>query len=232
MLVISGVVDARRHQRHRRLRRRAAGRHRAQRGKQLIRIAFDRRDAMPREQIRKQPHHDLAVFQHVGDARRRTRIVLQHDEIVGVDPDDVDPGDMDVHVVRDVLAVHLRTEHRVLEDQVLRHDLGAEDVAAVIDVAQEHVERAHALAQPLLQQRPFPRRQDARDDVERDQPLLGLQVAIDGEGDADPAKQQLGFLAAIFQRVGRRLFQPPRELLVGGAEVVPGTIHLVERNRH
>jgi hypothetical protein len=29
-----------------------------------------------------------------------------------------------------------------------------------------------------------------------------LGVAIDGKGDADAAKQQLGLLAAIFQRVG------------------------------
>ena len=187
---------------------------------------------MPREQIRKQPHHDLAVFQHVGHARWRARVVLQHDEILGVDPDDVDPGDVDIDVVRHVLAVHLGAEYRVLKDQIVGHDLGAKDVAAVIDVAQEHVERAHALAQALFQQRPFLGREDAWDDVEGDQPLLGLGVAIDREGDADPAEQQLGFLAAIFQRVRRRLLQPAGELLVGGAEVIPGTIHLIERNRH
>ena len=187
---------------------------------------------MAGEQVRKQPHHDFAVFQHVGHAGRRARIVLQHDEIVGVDPDDVDPGDMDIDVVRHVLAVHLGPEHRVLEDQVVGDDVGAQDVAAVIDVAQEHVERADPLLQALFQQGPFLGRHDPRDHVEGDQPLLGLGVAIDGEGDADPAEQQLRFLAAILQGVRRRLLQPAGEFLVGRAEVPAGAVHFIERDCH
>ena len=57
-------------------------------------------------------------------------------------------------------------------------------------------------------------------------------IAIDGEGDADPAEQQLGFLAAIFEGVRRRLLQPAGELLVGRAEVAPGAVHLIKRNCH
>ena len=150
----------------------------------------------------------------------------------GIDPDDVDAGDVDVDVVRHVLAVHLRPEHRVLEDQVVRDDVGAQDVAAVIDVAQEHVERVDPLLQALFEQGPFLGRHDPRDHVEGDQPLLGFGIAIDREGDADPAEQQLGFLAAIFQRVRRRLLQPAGELLVGRAEVAAEAVHLVERNCH
>ena len=166
MLVIGGIVDAGRHQRHRRLRRGAERRHRAQRRQQFVRILFHRRDAVAGEQVRKQPHHDFAVFQHVGHAGGRARIVLQHEEIFRVDADDVDAGDVDVDVVRHVLAVHLGAEHRVLEDQVVGNDVGAQDIAAVIDVAQEHVERAHPLLQALFQQRPFLRRHDPRDHVE------------------------------------------------------------------
>ena len=187
---------------------------------------------MAGEQVRKQPHHDFAVFQHVGHARGRPRIVLQHDEIVGVDPDDVDAGDVDVDVVRHVLAVHLRAEHRVLEDQVVGDDVGAQDVAAVIDVAQEHVERADPLLQALFQQRPFLGRHDPRDHVEGDQPFLGFGVAIDGEGDADPAEQQFRLLAAIFEGVRRRLLEPAGELLIGRAEVAAGAVHFIERNCH
>ncbi|MGY4287658.1 hypothetical protein ACVWXO_006878 [Bradyrhizobium sp. LM2.7] len=151
VLVIGRVVHAGREQGDRRLARGALRRHRAQGREQLVRIALHRRHSVAGEQVRKQPHHDLAVFQHVGHAGRRACVVLEHDEVLGVDPDDVDAGDVHVDVVRHLLAVHLGTEHRVLEDQIVGHDLGAQDVAAVIDVAQEHVERAHALFQALLQ---------------------------------------------------------------------------------
>ena len=149
-----------------------------------------------------------------------------------IDPDDVDAGDVDVDVVRHVLAVHLRAEHRVLEDQIVGNDVGAQDVAAVIDVAQEHVERADPLLQAFFEEGPFLGRHDPRDHVEGDQPFLGLGVAIDGKGDADPAEQQFGFLAAIFQRVRRRLLQPAGEFLIGRAEVAAGPIHFIERDCH
>ena len=102
----------------------------------------------------------------------------------------------------------------------------------MIDVAQEHVERAHPLLQALFEDRPLLRRHDPRDHVEGDQPFLGFGVAIDGEGDADAAEQQLGLLAAIFQRVRRRLLQPAGELLVGRAEVAAGAVHFIERDCH
>ena len=156
VLVIGGIVDAGRHQRHRRLGRGGQRRHRAQRRQQFVRILFHRRDAVAGEQVRKQPHHDFAVFQHVGHARGRARIVLQHEEVFRVDADDVDAGDVDIDVVRHVLAVHLGPEHRVLEDQVVGDDIGAQDVAAVIDVAQEHVERAHPLLQAFFEDAPIP----------------------------------------------------------------------------
>ena len=232
MLVIGGVVDAGREQRDRRLARGAVRRDRAERGKQLVRITLDRRDAVAGEQIGKQPHHDLAVFQHVGHARGRPRIVLQHDEVLGVDPDDVDAGDVHIDVVRHLLAVHLGPEHRVLEDQILRHDLGAKDVAAVIDVTQEHVQRLDALLQALLQQRPFLAGDDPRDHVERDQALGGFGIAIDGKGNADAAEQQLGLLAAIFERLGRRLLEPARQLLIGGTKVPTRNIHFIKRDCH
>ncbi|OIQ76465.1 hypothetical protein GALL_418550 [mine drainage metagenome] len=232
MFVIGGVVDAGGHQRHRRLGRRAERRHRSQRRQQFVRISFHRRDAVAGEQVRKQPHHDFAVFQHVGNTRWRARIVLQHDEVFRGDPDDVDAGDVDVDVVRHILAIHLRTEHRVLEDEVFGDDVGAQDVAAVVDVAQEHVEREHPLLETFFEDGPFFRRQDPGDHVERDQPLLGFGIAIDRKGNADPAEQQLRLLAAIFEGVRRRLLQPAGELLVGRANVAAEAVHFIERNCH
>ena len=65
-----------------------------QRRQQLVGIVLDRRDAVAREQLREQPHHDLAVLQHVGDAGGRARIVLEHVEASRLDAHDVDAGDV------------------------------------------------------------------------------------------------------------------------------------------
>ncbi len=134
--------------------------------------------------------------------------------------------------MRHVLAVHFGAEYRVLEDQVVRDDIGAQDIAAVIDVAQEHVEGAYPLLQALFEDRPLLRRHDPGDHVKGNQPFLGLGVAIDGKGNADPAEQQFRLLAAIFQGVRRRLLQPAGELLVGRTEVAVGAVHFIERNCH
>ena len=58
---------------------------------------------------------------------------------------------------------------------------------------------------------------DARDDVEGDQPLLRVGFAIDREGDADAAEQQLGLAPAIVEHVGRHLAEPARQLAIGRA---------------
>ena len=97
---------------------------------------------------------------------------------------------------------------------------------------QEHVQRLDALAQALFQQRPFLAREDAGDDVERDQPFLGVGLAIDGEGDADPAEQELGFLATIFEGVRGVSLSQRESSWIGRAEVAPGTVHLIKRNCH
>ena len=232
MLVIGRVVDAGRQQHDSRIAGGGFRRERLQRGEQFVRIVLDRRHAMAREQLREQPHHDLAVLQHVGDARRRAGVVLENIKRVGIDADHVDAGDVHVDVVRHLLAVHLRPEHRILEHQALRHDAGLENFAAAVDVAQISVDRLDALLKPAAQRVPFLRRQDARDDVERDQPLLGVGLAIDREGDADAAEQQLGFLAAVFEHIGPDVAEPARQFGIGRANLAVGPLHLVERQAH
>ncbi len=163
---------------------------------------------MAGEQLRKQPQHDLPVLQHVGDARRRAGIVLEHVEGVGIDPHDVDAGDVHVDVVRHLLAVHFRPEHPVLEHQVLGHDAGLEDLAPAVDVADIGVERLDALLEAGAQGVPFGGGEDARQHVERDQPLLRLGFAVDREGDADAAEQQLGLAPPIVEHVVGNLAEP------------------------
>ena len=130
-------------------------RHRFQRGEQLVRIILDRRDAMAREQFGEKPHHDFAVLQHVGDAGWRARIVFEHVECLGVDAHDVDAGDMHVDIVRHFLPAHLGTEGGIAEDQIVRHEAGAQDFARTVDVLDEGVQRIDALGQALFQEPPF-----------------------------------------------------------------------------
>ena len=233
MFVIGGVEHARRQQHDGRFLRRRQRRDRLERGEQLVRIIFDRRNAVAREQFRKQPHHDFAVLQHIGNAGGRARIVLEHVEGVGVDADDVDAGDVDIDVVRHALAVHLRAERRIAEHQIFRNDSGAQDFARAIDILDEQIERVDALGQALLQELPFGSRHDARDDVERDQALGGVGLAVNGEGDADAAEDEFGFAAAVIENVGRDLLEPLRQLAIGRPHFVTlVTLHLVEGRSH
>ena len=230
MLVIGGIVDAGRQQHDGRLARRRRRRDRFQRRQEFVGIILDRRNAVAREQFRKQPQHDLAVLQHVGDAGRRARIVLEHVEGLGVDPHDVDAGDMDVDVVRHFLAVHLRAKHRILEDQVFGDDVGLENFAAAIDVLDIGVDGLHALLEAAPHDLPFLGGDDARDDVERDQALLRLGVAIDRKGDADAAEQKLRLAPAVVEHVGRDLAEPVLQLGIGRPHRAGAVLHFVEHD--
>ena len=58
-------------------------------------------------------------------------------------------------------------------------------------------------------------------------------LAIDREGDADAAEQQLGLAPAVVEHVGRDFGEPARQLAIGGPQRPVGALHLVERDgRH
>ena len=100
----------------------------------------------------------------------------------------------------------------------------------MIDVADEGIERAHALDEAARQELPFRRVEHARNDVEGDQPLGIAAFGIDGEGDADAAEQKLGLAALERERVGRGLLDPaPDQVILTAA--VPARPHLVERRK-
>src|SRR5581483_600225 len=125
-----------------------------------------RSDAVPCKKLGKEPQHDLAVLEHVGDPGGRAGVVFEHIEGVGMDAHDVDAGDVNVDVVRHLLAVHLRPEHRVLEHQVLGHDARLQDFAAAVDVAKIRVQRLDALFETAPQRVPLGGRQNTGDHVE------------------------------------------------------------------
>ncbi len=211
MLEIGAVVAARGEQHDDRVLR-ARRRHRAQILDQPLGIVADRRDALPGEGVGEQPHHDLAVLQHVGDAGGRAHIVLEHEEIALAGADQVDAGDMGVDVVGRLDADHLRAEGGVEQDQLGRNEPRLEDLLVVIDVVEEDVDRLDPLDAALLDQVPLGAVEDAGDEVEGDQPLGRAALAIDGEGDAEPAEQLLGRVLLGDERIDREIVEQAGKL--------------------
>ena len=173
-----------------------------------IRVMLDRRHLVSGKQFGKQAHHHLAVFQHVGDAGRHAQIVLEDVELAGPGADDIDTGNMRIDLTRQIDTLHHRPVLRVVQHLLGRNLAGLEDFLVVIDVVQEHVERLDALAQARLHRLPFGRRDDARNDVEGNQALLARLLAINGKGDADAMKGQIGLGPLAGDAFGRGRLEP------------------------
>ena len=136
------------------------------------------------EELGHQARHRHAVLEHVGDARRRADVVLEHPpRAVGV-AHEVAAGDVRVDAARRADAVHDAGEVAARDDQAPRHDAGAHDLARVVDVVDERVERADALRQPALDRDPLVGRDDPRHEVQRERAVLGAVLAGQLEGDA------------------------------------------------
>mmetsp|Transcript_59385 Transcript_59385/g.140239 ORF Transcript_59385/g.140239 Transcript_59385/m.140239 type:complete len:469 (+) Transcript_59385:1183-2589(+) len=209
MLEVGRVVHAGRHDDHRRVGH-AGRRDAAQRVQQQVRVMGHRRDAVVDEELGEEPHHHLAVFEHVAHAAGHAQVVLQHVVVAGTvgiaSAHDVDAGDVAVDIARHVHAHHLLAELGVVQDLVGGHEAGLQDLLAVIDVVDEAVQRRHALGQAGLHRGPLGVGNHPRNQVEGDQAfgaLAGVLVAIDREGDAHAAEDQLGLLAPLaHQRLG------------------------------
>ena len=185
-------MPGRQHRDRRHCRARRRGAQAARLLRQPARIVRDRLHLHPREQLGEHRHHRLAVLEHVADARRRAGVVLEHEELVGPGAHQVDADDMGVDPARRGEADHLRQPGAVVAEQPLGQAARADDLLPVVEIVHEGVERAHPLLDPARQPPPFAAGDDPRDHVERDQPLLGVVVAIDVEGDAGAAEEALG----------------------------------------
>src|SRR5262249_27620722 len=79
---------------------------------------------------------------------------------------------------------------------------------------------------------PFPRAEDARDDVEGDQALGGRLLAIDGEGDPGTTEQRFCFFAFALEFGELLRLQPVMHGAVGLAHALASSVHLVECGGH
>ena len=160
-------------------------------------IVVDRRDARRAEQLGEHPHHDLAVLQHVGDPRRRAAVVLEHEEVLGPGPHQVDADDVAIDPRRRIDPDHRRLVGLVAEHEIGRDHPGPHDLGAMVDVPEEGVQRPRPLLHPALEPAPLGLGEDPRHHVEGDQPLGVAALAIDREGDADAPEQRLGLLLLL-----------------------------------
>ena len=181
------------------------------------------------EEIGEEIHHRFPVFEHVGDARRRAAIILEHVEIIGADPHDVDADDMRIDAARRIEPHHFRHEGFILQDHVARDAPRPQDFLAMIDIVQESVERPHALFDPGRQPAPFGGGENARHDIEGDQPFRGLFGAIDRKGDALPAEQSFGLFEGSFDIGLGKLGHPLMDLRVGLAHLAVLQDHFIEK---
>ena len=240
---VGTVVHARRQHYHCRLgrSRRTAG---TQRLQQQIGVMGNGRDAVGVEQLGKQPHHHLAVFQHVAHAAGDAQIVFQHVILaiaVGIGcAHDIDTGDVGVDLVWHIHAHHLGAELRIVVNLVARHDTGLDDVLVVVNVVDETVKCRDPLHQTFLHAGPLVGGNDAGDQVKRNQPLGAgssfVLLSIDSKGDTDPAEDHLGLFPPLGHHVAGLARQPfvvdlvmVPDLLALGKELVRQTgVHLVE----
>ena len=207
-----------------------AWRHRPQILEQPLRVVADGGDRLAGKGVRKQPHHDLAVLEHVGDAGGRAHIVLEHEKVALAGADEIDAGDMGIDPVRRLDAVHLGPVGRVEKHEVRRHEAGLDDLLVVVDVVEEDVDRLHPLNAAALDKLPFGAVEDARNEVERDQPLGRAAVGIDGEGDAEAAKQLLRRDLLGDERFDREAVEQPGKVGISEPHPAVGSAHLIEKS--
>ena len=200
------------------------GRGVAQRPQQMRRVVADRAHPVGGEQVREDPRHRAAVLHHVGDARRRAQVVLEHAERALRVAHQVDARDVDAHAVGRDDARRLAVEVLARGDQPARDHAVAQDLLLAVDVVEVHLQRLDALRDAALQARPLGRRDDPRHQIERERPLLTRQRERDALVD-ERAPERLG-AGREFGGVRRREFG--EDALVGSADVALRVEHLVE----
>ena len=158
---------------------------------------------------------------------RHPEVVLQNEILAFRYTHHVDAGDMRVDAAGHLHALHFAPILRVAEHPFRGHYARLQDALFVIDIVQEEVERIDALLQTLLEQPPFRRVNDARDDVEGNQAFGAGIFPVNREGDADAMEGALGFLAFLGDLFGRRPVQPVGKSLVMGADRAVARSHLI-----
>ena len=136
------------------------------------------------EQTRESALHRLPVLDHVGDAGRAARVIFQHQISAILVADEIGAANVNVNIARHIEVHELGPEMRRLPDDLFRNDAVAQNVLRVIDVVQKQIQRRDSLDEAALDQVPFFRGNDARDEIEWENALRPLVVVVDRKSDA------------------------------------------------
>ncbi len=171
------------------------------------------------------PGHGTPVLDDVRDAAGHANVVLQHPEVPGLVPYEVDPGDVDPHPARWLHPVGSSVEVGGVEQQPPGHDAVLEGAAAAVGVGEVGLQGTHPLAHPALYEIPFEGVENAGHEVQRPGPLLareGVCHAPVGESPGHLVGPEPQFTR--FDRLKGRQYR-----LIGGPDLTRPLKHLVPR---
>ncbi len=189
---------------------------------------LDRPHPVRAEEQRKSPLHDAPVGEHVRDAAGYAQVVFEHHELAALQAQQVGAGDRDVNIARHLQAAHLAAEVLTAVDDLARHKTLVQDLALVVDIVQEEIERRDPLRQSLLDMRPFLAGHDARQQIVGEDALRAFFPAIDGKSNALGQKRNIGGALAALQLVPGNAGQCIEQFLVLGANLSVLGEHLVK----
>ena len=230
MFEIGAVVRARGQHHDRRLAR-VVRSHCAQILQQHVGVMVNWRHRHAAEQVRKQAHHHLAVFEHVGHAGGCAQVVFEHVKLAVVGLDDVNAGNMHIDVARYLHALHFGPVCRVAGDLRRGNDTSLDDFLIVVDVFQEGIQRAHTLAGAVVDDFPSGRPDDPRNDVERDGALGAGFVTVHRKSDALTGVERVGLALFLRQKIRGFFGQPFGVGAIMRAYRAVGRAHLIVRSR-
>ena len=167
---------------------------REQRAAQLPRHAFQPDDARRGLQVGHHAADEPPGRDGVPDAGGHPQVVLQHEPVVGPVAHEVDARHPDAHGIGGREGALPVPAGRVVDDRRGDHAVG-DDLPGAVDVAEERLERPHPLREPGGEARPVFRGDDARHEVEREQPVGGAV--------ADPERDAARALLGAQGRLGR-----------------------------
>src|SRR5207248_2622330 len=226
MLVISGVVNAGRKE-HDGGVRFPRGRDVTQNIEELLAIIFHWPDTVLREEIWKNPAHHLPILDDIGNAGWAARIVLQHEKITVAIADQIGAANVDVDILRDIEMHELRAEVRSLPNVIFWNHAIAQNGLIVIDVVQEKIERGNSLLQTALDLFPFLSGNNSRDEIEGENPLSALSVAVNREGDALAQESERGQVTFAIEFSFRQLGETLQQTLIMGPGPARHGKHLI-----
>ncbi len=222
VLIESGAVDARGEHDHGGLVY-ALGSRGPQRGEQAHRVLRHCRHPLAAKELREHLRHSSPVGQDVADSRRAPQVVLQDTQLALFVADDIDPRDVHAHPVRRHEPVHRSRELRRAGDDSGGDDAVAHDAPFAVDVGEECLQGTDPLRDSRLDESPVRPVQDSRNQVEREDSFLALQVKGDALGPVG-ACQGLGSLGEL---IGRQFLQNLKDIRVMGADPAIGARSLV-----